>query len=115
VLVWSDIVRGSMAQTIPATYLQLIQTVWVYIMTGTLRRLMWMRKGPMIEALYPVLMLLGQLGVGIFVGAFLGDHVGRILHRFICAGNSVLFTIADWSIWINEWGLLGVILVIILR
>ena len=61
VLVWSDIVRDSMAQSIPATYLQLLRTAWVYITTGTLRRLMWMRKGPVIAALYPVLFLLAQL------------------------------------------------------
>ena len=61
VLVWSDIVRDSMAQSIPATYLQLVQTAWTYITTGILRRLMWMRKGPVIAALYPVGMLLLQL------------------------------------------------------
>ena len=30
VLVWSDIVRGSMAQSIAATYLQLVRTAWIY-------------------------------------------------------------------------------------
>jgi len=115
VLVWSDIVRGSMAQSILGTYLQLIQTAWVYIMTGTLRRLMWMRKGPIIAALYPVLMLLAQLTVAILMGAFVGEQVGRILHRFIGGGDGLLFTFADWSIWIIEWALLGGILVIVLR
>ena len=61
VLVWSDIVRDSMSNTIPATYLQLLRTAWIYIATGTLRRLMWLRKGPVIAALYPVGMLLVQL------------------------------------------------------
>ena len=61
VLVWSDIVRDSMASGIVATYLQLIRTAWIYISSGTLRRLMWMRKGPVIAALYPVGMLLLQL------------------------------------------------------
>jgi len=58
VLLWSDIVRDSMATSIPATYWQLVRTAWTYITTGTLRRLMWMRKGPVIAALYPVGMLL---------------------------------------------------------
>ncbi len=68
VLVWSDIVRGSMSNSIPATYLQLLRTAWVYIASGTLRRLMWMRKGPVIAALYPVGFLLLQLVLAVLVG-----------------------------------------------
>ncbi|WP_299605625.1 hypothetical protein [uncultured Tateyamaria sp.] len=60
VLVWSDIVRGSMEASIPGTYLQLMRTAWTYIASGALRRLMRLRKGPVIAALYPVGMLLGQ-------------------------------------------------------
>jgi hypothetical protein len=60
VLVWSDIVRGSMATSIPATYAQLFRTAWIYISSGALRRLMRLRKGPVIAALYPVGMLLLQ-------------------------------------------------------
>lgn len=65
VLTWSDIVQSSMAQGIPATYGQLARTAWTYISTGALRRLMWLRKGPVIAALYPVAMLLAQLGVAV--------------------------------------------------
>ena len=68
VLVWSDIVQSSMAQSIPATYLQLIRTAWIYVSTGALRRLMRLRKGPVIAALYPVGMLLGQLALSLFAG-----------------------------------------------
>ncbi|HEY9039817.1 MAG TPA: alpha/beta hydrolase [Roseovarius sp.] len=60
VLVWSDIVRTSMSQTIGATYLQLIRTAWTYIASGALLRLMRLRKGPVIAALYPVGFLLLQ-------------------------------------------------------
>ncbi|WP_439650871.1 hypothetical protein [Parasedimentitalea denitrificans] len=60
VLVWSDIVRDSMENSILATYLQLIQTAWIYISTGALGRLMTLRKGPVIAALYPIGMLLAQ-------------------------------------------------------
>ncbi|MEX0307075.1 MAG: hypothetical protein AB3N12_06765 [Ruegeria sp.] len=67
VLVWSDIVRDSMAQSIPATYLQLARTAWIYIATGTLWRLMQLRKGPVIAALYPVGMLLLQLAVSLLL------------------------------------------------
>ncbi|MFV1446516.1 hypothetical protein VWY02_04755 [Phaeobacter sp. JH18-17] len=61
VLIWSDIVQGSMAPSIAQTYWQMLRTAWIYISTGTLRRLMWLRKGPVIAALYPVGMLLLQL------------------------------------------------------
>ncbi len=72
VLVWSDIVRGSMSNSIPATYWQLLRTAWIYIGSGTLRRLMWMRKGPVIAALYPVVMLLAQLALALGLGALAG-------------------------------------------
>ncbi|MFU8866116.1 MAG: hypothetical protein ACNA7O_19595 [Rhodobacterales bacterium] len=65
VLIWSDIVRGSMSNTIPATYLQLLRTAWIYIGTGALWRLMRLRKGPVIAALYPVVFLLWQLGLAL--------------------------------------------------
>jgi hypothetical protein len=61
VLVWSDIVRNSMDQGIAATYWQLARTAWNYISAGALFRLMRLRKGPVIAALYPVVFLLMQL------------------------------------------------------
>jgi hypothetical protein len=70
VLVWSDIVKASMGQSIPATYLQLIQTAYAYIGSGALFRLMRLRKGPMIAALYPVFFLLAQLAVALTAGWF---------------------------------------------
>jgi hypothetical protein len=68
VLVWSDIVQGSMARSIPATYFLLLRTAWIFISTGALRRLMRLRKGPVIAALYPVGMLIGQLVVAALSG-----------------------------------------------
>lgn len=61
VLVWSDIVRGSMAHGIAATYAQLLRTAWIYISTGALFRLGRLCKGPVIAALYPIVVLLAQL------------------------------------------------------
>jgi hypothetical protein len=69
VLVWSDLVRDSMDASIPGTYLQLVRTAWTYVASGALRRLMWLRKGPVIAALYPVGMLLLQLLLALAVGA----------------------------------------------
>lgn len=68
VLVWSDIVRISMSNSILATYGQLAQTAWVYIASGALWRLMKLRKGPVIAALYPVGMLLLQLALALLAG-----------------------------------------------
>lgn len=67
VLMWSDIVKTSMSNTIPATYAQMIRTAWIYISTGALWRLMRLRKGPVIAALYPVgaLVLQALLAVGL--------------------------------------------------
>ena len=50
-----------MAQGIAATYLQLVRTAWAYVGSGALARLMRLRKGPIIAALYPIVMLLAQL------------------------------------------------------
>ncbi|WP_189682296.1 hypothetical protein [Seohaeicola zhoushanensis] len=70
VLVWSDIVRGSMANTLAATYGQMLRTAWAYIGSGALRRLMRLRKGPVIAALYPVgaLVLLALVALVLTVG-----------------------------------------------
>ena len=75
VLVWSDLVKNSMKSGIGATYVQMFKTAWIYLSTGALRRLMMLRKGPVIAALYPVAMLLLQaiaaIGTGWILGAWL--------------------------------------------
>ncbi|WP_299967158.1 hypothetical protein [uncultured Roseobacter sp.] len=68
VLVWSDIVQDSRTGSIPGTYLALFRTAWIYLSTGALWRLMRLRKGPVIAALYPVVMLLGQLALATLAG-----------------------------------------------
>ncbi len=69
VLVWSDIVKDSMDQGIPGTYLQLLRTAWAYIGSGALFRLMRLRKGPIIAALYPIFALMLQLAFALGLGA----------------------------------------------
>lgn len=68
VLLWSDIVKASMNPSIPATYAMLIRTAWTYIASGALFRLMRLRKGPVIAALYPIVFLLGQLLLALGLG-----------------------------------------------
>jgi hypothetical protein len=94
VLVWSDIVRASMAQGIAATYLQLVRTAAAYILTGALFRLMRLRKGPMIAALYPIGMLLLQLTLAMAAGYGL-FRLGRLVHPVLgaVAGISMLMLI----------------------
>lgn len=68
VLVWSDIVRDSMGASIGATYWQLARTAFAYIASGALFRLMRLRKGPVIAALYPIFALLLQALAGAALG-----------------------------------------------
>ena len=113
VLLWSDIVRTSMSSSIPATYLQLVQTAWIYIATGTMRRLMLMRKGPVIAAFYPVTMLLVQLAFALLVFKLIGDGVQ--------AGGAALGGLIGNPGWLRypvtmiAWGLGGAAAVLILR
>lgn len=90
VLLWSDIVRDSMETSILATYGQLVRTAWTYISSGALRRLMWLRKGPVIAALYPVGMLIVQLlvalGLAALVASLLGMWFGWILGAALAVG-----------------------------
>jgi hypothetical protein len=76
VLGWTDIVRVSMNQGIAATYGQMLRTAWIYLSTGTFRRLFWLSKGPMIAAVYPVAMLLLQLVLAVAAGWIVGGVVG---------------------------------------
>lgn len=68
VLVWSDLVKASMERGVAGTYWLLLRTIWVFGASGALWRLLQLRKGPMIAALYPAVLLLLQavaaLGVG---------------------------------------------------
>ena len=120
VLFWADIVRSSMSHSIPATYLSLVRTAWTYITTGTLRRLMWLRKGPVIAALYPVGMLLLQLILAVLLALIpsailtavtpvlagavataaswvgLGELAG-LLSNIVAIGVGVVLS---WAVWI---------------
>ncbi|PTX56204.1 hypothetical protein C8N43_0857 [Litoreibacter ponti] len=81
VLVWSDIVRSSMSNSIPATYWQLLRTAATYIGTGALIRLMRLRKGPIIAALYPIGMLLLQLALAFGLGRLVANAIEWVGER----------------------------------
>jgi hypothetical protein len=79
VLVWNDLVKGSMKAGIAGTYAALLKTAWIYLSTGTLRRLSWLAKGPVLAALYPVAMLLAQLIAAMLVASALGSFAGWLV------------------------------------
>ena len=105
VLVWSDIVRDSMAQGILSTYAQLLRTSWIYIGSGALFRLMRLRKGPVIAALYPVVFLLVQALVALAAGWAVFTLIDRLLGFLpgasetavaLAGGIGIAYGIADW-------------------
>lgn len=95
-LIWSDIVRDSMDRGIFATYLQLVRTAWTYIRTGALRRLMRLRKGPVIAALYPVAFLLVQLLLALFLAWGVGSILALIHPLMIYGGVVVIPFVLEW-------------------
>ncbi len=90
VLVWADLVQASMAKSIGGTYLAMVRTAWIYGASGALRRLMWLRKGPVIAALYPVGMLVLQLVLALAAGALAGG---------------VLLWVLGQAVGLTGWGL----------
>ena len=69
VALWSDIVQASMSTGIVGTYRQLFRTMWIYIASGTITRLMRLRRGPVIAAFYPIAVLLAQLALAVAMAA----------------------------------------------
>jgi hypothetical protein len=68
ILVWSDLVKSSMERGVLGTYWLLLRSIWVFGMSGTLLQLLRLRKGPMIAALYPAVLLVVQALVAVLVG-----------------------------------------------
>lgn len=97
VLVWSDIVKGSMDQGVAATYVQMARTAWTYIASGALFRLMKLRKGPVIAALYPVVFLLVQLAIALGLAWGIGAGLGWLLHPWAgVLGLAVVPPVLTW-------------------
>lgn len=98
VLYWADIVRESMEAGIPGTYAQLARTAWIYIASGALARLVRLRKGPVIAALYPVAMLLAQLALAVALGAGAGWALGVLTHPLlgVAAALPVIWAVLVW-------------------
>jgi hypothetical protein len=97
ILEWSDIVRASMAAGVWATYALLLRTAWIYLSTGALLRLFRLRAGPGIAAMYPVVMLLGQLAVALAVAGALAWGVAQFgpLWLGLTLGAAVVWPILE--------------------
>ena len=105
VLVWSDIVKSSMDLGIARTYLQLFRTAWAYIGSGALFRLMKLRKGPMIAALYPIIFLIVQLLLALLAGWGIGALVTHFAHwtlGLVAAGATVWGLLRTFRRWDNK-------------
>lgn len=91
VLVWSDLVKGSMGRGIAGTYAQMLRTLWLYLRSGALRRLIRLRKGPMIAALYPAVALVAQALVAALVA-------GLVLLLLPSAWGWLVALVAGWAV-----------------
>jgi len=97
-LLWSDIVQTSMNKNILGTYALLARTAWQYIGSGALFRLMRLRVGPILAALYPVMMLLVQLLIALAVGGAVYWGLDVWIHWSLGAviGAAILCGILIW-------------------
>ena len=109
VLVWHDLVRGSMKGGIPRTYIEMLRTMWTYLASGAFRRLTWLAKGPVIAALYPIAMLILQLVVSLVGAASLAglaswgvDALGRMIPALSDGGLVLLIAqaAAFWAVFL---------------
>lgn len=103
VLVWSDIVLASMGASILATYGQLLRTAWAYIGSGALFRLMRLRQGPVIAALYPIVVLLAEAIAGLLLGSAIATLLGWITPTFPGKAAALLVVIAAILVAVLHW------------
>lgn len=96
VLMWADIVKSSMSNSILSTYLNLIKTAWIYISSGVLFDLFKLRKGPVIAALYPVGFLIGQLVIALLIAWGFAEIFGVIHPLASYAGLLAIWPILAW-------------------
>ncbi|MCK8463821.1 hypothetical protein MUY35_08170 [Aliiroseovarius sp. S1339] len=106
VLFWSDIVRDSMDLNIAQTYLLMARTAWTYVSSGALWRLMRLRKGPVIAALYPVGMLILQLVLALLLGHILGFTAAFV------AGH---LTLMSEAMVVGYWVVLCLTVIVLLK
>lgn len=85
-LQWNDIVFQSMKKSIPQTYWLLLRTLWLYVTSGTLLALYRLRRAPILAAMYPVVVLLGQIAFAVLLGKLLYNAVQGLVGIVAGAG-----------------------------
>lgn len=94
-LMWNDIVFASMNKTILRTYWLLLKTLWLYVTSGALGALFRLRKAPILAAMYPAVILLGQLTFSVFLGTsaaqVFGGWIGAALGGLLVAALLMMF------------------------
>jgi len=106
VLYWADIVQAGMKGGILKTYLALVRTAWAYIGSGALFRLMRLRKGPVIAALYPVAVLIAQLGLAALVGHVAGLALSFLSGLILLGSGDTVFA-ARIASYLVAFGIAG--------
>ena len=118
VLVWDDLVRDSMRGGLAGTYLALVKTAWTYLSTGTLKRLSWLAKAPVIAALYPILMLIAQ-ALAALAGAIILASTASWAVSVLTGAVAALVTATTWPVTLvstlTYWGVFLPVFVLILR
>jgi hypothetical protein len=92
VLAWSDLVKRSMTPGVPGTYLLMLRVAWLYLASGALIRLLRLRKGPMIAALYPA--------VGLILQALLALAAAWLALRLLAGFAGLRWPLAGLAGWL---------------
>ncbi|MEO0343647.1 MAG: hypothetical protein AAF198_09435 [Pseudomonadota bacterium] len=106
-LIWSDIVKASMKPTLWNIYARAMVNYGYYLTSGALLRLLRIRIGPAIAALYPPFTVLMQilfsfglaLIVGMFLQPFLGLGLSGLAGLFLFLLGLHLFRYTDGKIY----------------
>lgn len=89
-LLWNDIVFDSMRNSIPVTYWLLLRTFWLYFSSGALLALRRLRRAPILAAMYPVVVLMGQVLFSFLLGKIVAGVIGGLLG--LALGASLFFS-----------------------
>jgi len=118
-LLWNDIVFDSMRNSIPQTYWLLLRTLWLYVSSGALGALRRLRRAPILAAMYPVVVLVGQIAFSALVGKTLGGFVGGgagltlgvglfylmlMVFRRLDKHFSAYYLLHDFAFWAQDGG-----------
>ncbi len=124
-LLWNDIVFDSMRNSIPQTYWLLLKTLWLYVSSGALGALRRLRRAPILAAMYPVVVLTGQISFSGMLGMILGGTIGGVAGSVLGFGLFYLmlvlfrrwdkhffayYLLHDFAFWAQDGGAMPAVL-----